>query len=303
MKKLLIAFALLIAAFGVLGGTFIGYKYLTLPEVIGDEASWSPDGRYLTVASVQNNVRQLHRLSLTTGLLTPVLAAGENVHYGNWSPDGGTLAYSARRDGSWFLCFLQVGQLREFCPFNTATFNPMRPQWGNDNRGVYISALRDGDMDIHFVSLVGDANRVASLPQDQSFISFDANNDRLVVSQNTNDGRALFAVNLSDGSTFRLTEIGVNASQPSVNPATGEIAFVVRTEGGPQIVVLSASGDFTQLTNTGSNFGPAWSADGDQLAFTSDRDGDLAIYIYESGDARIYRVPSRLREPLGEERQ
>ena len=56
--------------------------------------------------------------------------------------------------------------------------------------------------------------------------------------------------------------------------STGSIAFQSISSG--QISRMNADGfGPAQLTDTGSNYAPAWSADGTKLAFTSDRDDNF----------------------------
>ena len=61
-----------------------------------------------------------------------------------------------------------------------------------------------------------------------------------------------------------------------------------RTAGNVDVWVMDADGGHLRrlTTSAGIDLGPAWSPDGKRIAFTSDRDGDLEIYVMRSSGAR-----------------
>src|SRR5262249_20459202 len=98
-------------------------------------------------------------------------------------------------------------------------------------------------------------------------------------------------VTSADGSgrPARLTRTsGADDFQPAWSPGGQHIAFVSTRAGQAQIYVMNADGSGQRrLTNPpGSantspsvNYGPAWSPDGQHLAFVSTRDGNAEIYV------------------------
>jgi len=66
---------------------------------------------------------------------------------------------------------------------------------------------------------------------------------------------------------------------------TGMIAFASNRDGDFQIWVISTTQDslglidVTRITAEGQNIGPAWSPDGNRIAFVSDREGSLDIFL------------------------
>lgn len=89
-----------------------------------------------------------------------------------------------------------------------------------------------------------------------------------------------------DGSGWRqLTDSGADA-YPRWSPAKDKIAFNRRMGGAPghwDLYLINPDGTGTESLVTGAtnDITPAWSPDGNQLAYQSDRDGDVSIYIYD----------------------
>jgi len=144
----------------------------------------------------------------------------------------------------------------------------------------------------------------------------------------SSDGRIAFAsardghtnlelyVMQSDGSDpVRITTTTTANIQPAWSPDANEIAFVRGAgptdnpfvQGSRQIWVRDLmSGTERQLTHAGDNYHPAWSPNGKQIIFSSDRNGDFStpapeksaslglhdIYIMDAqaGDAVLTRV-------------
>jgi hypothetical protein len=94
---------------------------------------------------------------------------------------------------------------------------------------------------------------------------------------------ALIALPASAGATF-----------PGQN---GKIAF---TTSGGGISVINPDGTGLATPAPGGNFGPAYSSDGQKIAFTSNRDGNAEIYVMNSdgsGQARITNDPRADSQP------
>jgi serine/threonine-protein kinase len=72
--------------------------------------------------------------------------------------------------------------------------------------------------------------------------------------------------------------------RPRISPDAKQLAFGSEEVGGANIWIydLSASAAARQLTFEGRNHYPIWSADGQYVAFQSDRDGDAAIFRQRS---------------------
>jgi Tol biopolymer transport system component len=75
----------------------------------------------------------------------------------------------------------------------------------------------------------------------------------------------------------------LDETNPSVSPDGAKVAFSGATQSGGyrQIYVVNVDGTgLIRLTDNGfDDFEPAWSRDGSKIAFATNRDGDLDIYV------------------------
>ena len=78
----------------------------------------------------------------------------------------------------------------------------------------------------------------------------------------------------------QLTHLGSIALSPHVSPDGSRVAFSGVTKEGWQILMYSL--DLNRLVNFphfgGDNYSPAWSSDGQNIAFSSSRTGNTEIY-------------------------
>lgn len=67
---------------------------------------------------------------------------------------------------------------------------------------------------------------------------------------------------------------------PRVSPDGNQVAFATNDGGGANVWIYELAGTRSprQLTLAGRNRFPIWTADGEHVAFQSDRDGDLAVF-------------------------
>ncbi len=96
-------------------------------------------------------------------------------------------------------------------------------------------------------------------------------------------------------SVLALSVAGMSAGplwlrNAAISPDGGTIAFTYK---GNIFTVNSAGGDARQITSGGSyNTSPVWSPDGQKLAFSSDREGSLDIFVVDSKGGSPRRLTS-----------
>jgi Tol biopolymer transport system component len=80
-------------------------------------------------------------------------------------------------------------------------------------------------------------------------------------------------------------------TQPSISPQ-GHLAFASDRDGDFDIYVKQRDGEVEQVTNhAASDYEPAWSVEGERLAFVSERTGNLDIFV---ALAEVSGSPSRI---------
>jgi TolB protein len=91
-----------------------------------------------------------------------------------------------------------------------------------------------------------------------------------------------------------VTHLGTTALSPRVSPDNSRLAFSALGPGGWSIQMYSLELNrmvaFPAGVAGGSNFSPAWSADGSKIAFSSARTGDSEIFIADASGANPRRV-------------
>ncbi|MEP3919539.1 Tol-Pal system beta propeller repeat protein TolB [Ascidiaceihabitans sp.] len=110
---------------------------------------------------------------------------------------------------------------------------------------------------------------------------FAPNGQTVVYSQASGSNTDLFAMNIGNGSTTRLTSAPSIETAPSFSPDGTKIVFESDRSGSPQLYVMPASGGEAKRISFGQGrYGtPVWSPRGDLVAFTKQSKGRFHIGV------------------------
>jgi tricorn protease len=285
---------------------------------------WSRDGRSIYFSSTTRDIAGMNdvfRVSADGG--TPMPVTNErytNEFFSAASPDGSTLAFSARgiASGQWWRNgHSHIDESEIWTRANTGAYTrvvdrgakALWPMWAGDGKSLYFMSDRSGTENIWQVPLQGAAKAVTSFAR-----------GRLLWPSITTDGRTIaferdFGVWTLDTASGKTAEVKVElrgaAATPAVerqrltsqftdlaiSPDGKKAAFVVRGE------VFAASsrdaGDAERVTTTPAReFGVEWSPDSRKLFYISDRDNVSSLVMYDLA-ARRETVLATTPEELG----
>jgi eukaryotic-like serine/threonine-protein kinase len=293
-------------------------RRLTYHPDVDFSPAWSPDGRWIAFLrrSPQDHVTVW--LIAALGGTERKLAELSVVHYMDgtqlsWSPDGKWLAVADREGGSsgLFLLSVERGEKRRLTKTELVRGH-LDPTFSPD--GKHLAFRCDHDdfrAEICTVPVTADM-RAGGEPEHVTRLG-----SRSTSPVWTADGSAILfssGVLFSDGSLYRIPAFPKNAS--SIEPqqltsAVGEthcslaathkddgVAYTRKKEDvniwrvefdgtgwkAPQVVPLLSSGRY--------DMEPAFSPDGEDVAFASDRSGSLEIWVAQKNGWHPYRVTS-----------
>jgi TolB protein len=109
---------------------------------------------------------------------------------------------------------------------------------------------------------------------------------------NRGGSKEIWQMDYDGANEKQLTHLGSIALSPHVSPDGSRVAFSGVTKEGWQILMYSF--DLNRLVNfphfPGDNYSPAWSSDGQNLAFSSSRTGNTEIYSVTSSGGNLRRL-------------
>jgi len=266
-------------------------------EVVG----WTPDGKQVLFGSTRNafanGVVQLFTISVEGGFPTPVplVRASE----GSYSPDGSRLAYVpiVQWQAAWkryrggqtrpiWIANLADSRIEEKIPRdNSNDFNPM---WVGDT--VYFLSDRNGPVALFAYDTR--SKKVAQVVKNDGLDikSASAGPDAIVYEQ-------FGSLHLLDLKSHHVRKVEISIAgdlaevrphfqkiEPrrirfaGISPTGARAVFGVR---GEILTVPPEKGDIRNLTNTTDvvERDPAWSPDGNSIAYLSDESGEYALHI------------------------
>jgi|GEM_PF-2956898 len=178
--------------------------------------------------------------------------------------------------------------------------------WTPDGSQITYATDRNGNWDIYTMYLDGtDGQRLTDDPAQDGWPSWTPDGKQVVFASDRTGDWEIFIMN-ADGSNVRqLTDRpGTTDLFPEVSPDGTMIVFTSQVESvneGDIYVIPIEGGEPTRLTSTAAlNNMPSWCPSGEQIVFTSDREGNENIYIMNadgSGQTRLTDDPGEDTSP------
>jgi Tol biopolymer transport system component len=246
-----------------------GAERRLVPDAFGP--SWSPDGRRLAFDAAWAGPRRIW-ISDSAGLNPRQLTSDSSeavVHAGaRWSPDGTRLVFRRIEKTMSDILTADVASGATARVTDDAAFD-LDPAWAPDGRKVYFASSRGGGLNVWRIA-VGTDGHAAGNPEQLT----------------TGAGDDVEPTPSPDGKRLAFAVRGINSDlwELPVSPSSGA------TTGVPAPVVATS-----RVESRG-----AWSPDGRTIAFNSDREGEMNLWLHDvraGTDRRITSGPGGDYQP------
>jgi Tol biopolymer transport system component len=287
---------------------------LTVGPFDDREPAWSHDGTRIAFASDRGSALgssyNIWVLDVATGDVRRITNDLSENHMPSWSPDDSEIAFSSTRDDGHSVWAVRVsdGSERKLI---TADGTLEAPSWGPGGKIVYhLGPDLKSELDLDGRALTGSENafsfRVSWISPTEFYYVSDGKIRRRSISggdAQTVEFKATLPVNPAHytrrkrdfDSTMPRQALGIVA--PTLSPNGGQVAFAALGD----IYVMTIGGKPENITHDKYlDTDPAWSPDGSQLVFSSDRGGKLLeLWIHDFRSGRDRQLTNLTTQPQG----
>jgi Tol biopolymer transport system component/protocatechuate 3,4-dioxygenase beta subunit len=240
---------------------------------------------------------EIFRLGDMEGSLNANLSQGEDANdiAPSRSPNAEWIVFASDRDDNWEIYLAPANgdsSLIRRLTFNTIAIDT-DPVWGPGNTIVFEST-RTGNWDLFLMDMTSGAVRQITDSEANDINAYWSPDGRKLVFQSDRSGQwQIYELDLATLDTRLLSDgQGVDLDPQYSNGGT-RIAFRSYREGSDSVLYLmNADGSGVELISdlAGDATDHSWSPDDSLIAYQSDLDGDLDIYVYDVGSGQTRKL-------------
>ncbi|MEO6287491.1 MAG: amidohydrolase family protein [Dyadobacter sp.] len=270
------------------------------------EPHWSPDGKAIAFSSDRSGNYDIWEIGLKNDSLTRLTDNPGNDYFPSYSLDGSRLAYVSERAAAAGIYIREAnGEHKLFVHSKEKLFSPA---WHPNGNHIVFNSLLPGSSQLEFVKTGGGDWQTLSDSTEDVFpfkVSWLSETDYLY----TSDGQ-IKRRKLGEKSVVSIpfqAEVTLNRAKYAVKvrdfdsvkpqPVQGIRSPIVSPDGDR--IIFSALGDIwmhekgkaapVQVTNdVFIDIDPVWSPDGKSIAYTSERNGNMDIWIKDLASGKEY---------------
>ena len=285
----------------------------------GFDPAWSPDGKRIAVGEepvedplARSAVSKLWLIDAETGERR-LLTAGDAVQP-SWSPSGARVAYwglpigSGQRD-LWTVAVAAGAKPVRVTEDDAVDWNPF---WSPDGKHLYFASDRAGTMGLYRIAIDEESGNASGEPEPIGTPSlwsgfFSATRDgRQIAYESHAESSRIEVVTLDPaagktvGSPVPILAGSLIVRNVDVSPDGNWIAFTSRGRREDVFLMRSDGSGLKQLTNDPfKDRGPAWSPDGKQIAFYSNRTFRYEIWSIRPDGSALTQVSKEVGDGIG----
>ena len=278
------------------------------PRAIAHEEmpAWSPDGTRIAFERLVDKTEActMWIVPSSGGAETEVGPCGNYlVNYFNWTPDSANLITSDQQAATagaglpLAILDLATGRKRVLDYQRAPSDTDLDARYSPDGKRIVFRRGMAPHSDLFVMAADGGAVRqITHVDARIMGYSWTPDGGTIVFSTDVDGPAALYAVNVADGQVQALNV--TPGSSPDVARNGAAVYEVPRTKNQLAMVTVTAPADTAKAQepqllarSTGSDAAPAFSPDGKQIAFVSDRSGSQQVWLYAAdGSADPYTV-------------
>ena len=226
---------------------------------------WSPDGRSIAYTSYGKGAPQILISNIFQATREEVTKGSDENWLAAWSPDGTKLCIASPREGKGYTNLYVVN--RDGSGIRKLTNHPSintSPTWSPSGTQIAFSSDRTGNPQVYVIGAdgVGQTQRITLSESYADKPTWSpAPYNEIAYAAKTGPGNDIKVIDMATREVRQLTFGEGSNESPAFAPNGRHIAFTSTRAGKKQIFTIARTGkDLKQLTKTGNNEHPDWSA-------------------------------------------
>jgi Tol biopolymer transport system component len=214
-----------------------------------------------------------------------------NDEYAAYSAGGNKIAFTSERDGNPEIYTMSSAGLLQTRLTRNAT-GDNQPAWSPDGARIAFISNREVSSDVFVMKADGTgAKRLVTFPTGETDPAWSPNGTKIAFVSNSGGDPEIWVMNSDGSNKTQLTNNPATDSSPDWSPNGKKIAFESNRGGDSsnfevysmRPVPEGSTNQPVNLTKTaGQDLSPAYSPDGNKIAFHSNRDGDAEIFVMDA---------------------